>query len=151
MGLCMNHVDEATKFLKLDKSTLGLVFTQLYNDKATEISAYVKAKDEHPPFDDKSLAGGSFHDILLRLHKAMHAAAIQHCRPRLRSMMAQVYKSDAMLERLFGAGKAGGSIKEKFTRDAKQKAMAEIAMKRAKLLLLKEAYTKVIRETKIIR
>merc|ERR1712008_334405 len=55
----------------------------------TIISAYA---------DVKNL--GAFHDMMLRLHKAMHTAAIDFLRPKLRGTMATVYQEELILRAL---------------------------------------------------
>jgi len=42
----------------------------------------------------------AFHDMMLRLHKAMHTAAIDFLRPKLRGTMATVYQEELILRAL---------------------------------------------------
>jgi len=42
----------------------------------------------------------AFHDAMLRLHKAMHTAAIDYLRPKLRGTMAAVYQEESCLRAL---------------------------------------------------
>jgi len=42
----------------------------------------------------------AFHDMMLRLHKAMHTAAIDYLRPKLRGTMAAVYQEEMLLRAL---------------------------------------------------
>lgn len=49
-----------------------------------------------PPTDPpgKDCAGGAFQELCLKFYKAIHVDAIHYCRPRLKAMMAQLYKEE---------------------------------------------------------
>jgi hypothetical protein len=50
--------------------------------------------------ENKRYAGAHFHDVALRVHKSMHTHAIDHCRPRLKAMYAEIYKEDHIQDAL---------------------------------------------------
>lgn len=56
------------------------------------VTKYGSLKDDDPPA--AGMAGGAFHSMLLRIHKAMHVNAIDYCRPKFKNMMTRVYQED---------------------------------------------------------
>jgi len=124
-------------FLKLDVKTSEVAFKQIQTSNAETISLWANnTKSEKAPYEseEKPLAGNSLHFMMLRLHKSMHAAAIDYCRPRLRAMMAEVYQSDKLLDALHEINFAA-----KFVEKSRKKAEQERNDSMSRLQLLKDA------------
>merc|ERR1712046_407634 len=85
--------------------TARVVNRQL-KDRSLQIDDNVTSE---PMFKEHGLEPEYFHDRMLRLHKAMHAAAIDHCRPRLRSTLSNCYKPERLMDVLLAEPLDSGS------------------------------------------
>jgi len=98
MKLFITAMPDGTKKINLDVETAQEV-RELLQDKSFDMDNRLD-RNSKPVHDRDDLESKYFHDKMLRLHKAMHAAAIDHCRPRLRAMMARCYKTESLMEAL---------------------------------------------------
>jgi hypothetical protein len=80
-------------------------YTNLVSNGLEIITTKMSAADTliAPPSWEKMYAGPLFQTHALTIWKAMHCAAIDYCRPRLKKMLAQIYQVDALRTMLTSA------------------------------------------------
>merc|ERR1712187_385817 len=89
-------------YIQLEKEINCLAVEQLNaRSAADEIERWGKyIGNDVSMYGNPELAGAAFHEMLLRIHKAMHVSAMDYCRTKLKDMMAEIYQFDRVLMHL---------------------------------------------------
>eukprot|EP00930_Biecheleria_cincta_P032879 TRINITY_DN22780_c0_g2_i1.p1 TRINITY_DN22780_c0_g2~~TRINITY_DN22780_c0_g2_i1.p1 ORF type:complete len:1631 (+),score=387.44 TRINITY_DN22780_c0_g2_i1:47-4939(+) len=77
-------------------------FHNLVGDKLSTLAAEASEQANRSPPDD-NLAHPAVQALCLKVWKAMHCHAIDHCRPRLKRMLALIYERENILKMLMDA------------------------------------------------
>lgn len=120
--------------LELDPLTNTAAYDSLSNNACNvAIMNAMECRGDTQQNGDSKLAGEAFHEMALRVHKSMCANAIDYCRPRIKTMMSQVYQEEHLRVALQGSRNL--QYKERFSScvDDKIKELAEVSQKYSSL------------------
>eukprot|EP00928_Gymnodinium_smaydae_P098252 TRINITY_DN9099_c0_g6_i1.p1 TRINITY_DN9099_c0_g6~~TRINITY_DN9099_c0_g6_i1.p1 ORF type:complete len:1568 (+),score=478.91 TRINITY_DN9099_c0_g6_i1:74-4705(+) len=115
--------------LVLEPKANQAAYLNINTDKSKFVEALITAldqqKDQETPFGNKDLDGVGFHDMALRVFKAIQTSAIEHIAPRLKKTMQKVYQEKDLQAALQGKAKISyeeeyGDIIEKKRKDIKE-------------------------------
>eukprot|EP00928_Gymnodinium_smaydae_P098251 TRINITY_DN9099_c0_g5_i1.p1 TRINITY_DN9099_c0_g5~~TRINITY_DN9099_c0_g5_i1.p1 ORF type:complete len:1560 (+),score=370.82 TRINITY_DN9099_c0_g5_i1:106-4785(+) len=121
--------------LVLDEKANQAAFLNINTDNSDFVDKLITAsdqqKDKETPFDNRDLDGCGFHDMALRVFKAIQTSAIEHISPQLKKAMQRVYQEKDLQAALQGKAKIdyekeyGDIIRQKYREVAEHKARIE--------------------------